>query len=57
MASGNGVMQSYVIAQWWRGDDHVELKSYFDWRIKQSNLERFQPATLFYEMRNPCTAW
>lgn len=56
MASGNGMMQSYVITQWWRSDDRVELKSYFDWRIEQRNLERFQPATLFYEMRNPC-AW
>jgi hypothetical protein len=54
--SGSGVMQSYVITRWQRGNDRVELKSYFDWRIQQGNLGRFQPATLLYEMRNPCAA-
>lgn len=52
--SGSGVMQSYVVTQWQHGDDRVALRSYFDWRIQQGNLGRFQPATLFYERRNPC---
>ncbi len=54
--SGSGLMQSYVVTQWQRGDDRVELRSYFDWRIQQGKLGRFQPATLFYERRNPCAA-
>ena len=35
--------------------DEAQLKSFFDWRIQQGNLGRFQPATILYEMRSPCT--
>ena len=53
--SGSGTLQSYVITDWVRGADRVQLKSYFDWRIQRGNLGRFQPATIVYEMRSPCT--
>lgn len=54
--SGGGTMQSYVITYWYRGDDRVRLKSYFDWRYQQGNLGRFQPATITFETRSPCSA-
>lgn len=54
--SGAGTMQSYVITNWYRGDDRVRLKSYFDWRFQQGNLGRFQPATILYETLGPCSA-
>lgn len=53
--SASGAMQSYVVTEWLRGNDRVQLKSFFDWRIQQGNLGRFQPATILYEMRSPCT--
>jgi hypothetical protein len=55
--TGAGTMQSYVITYWNRGDDRVRLKSYFDWRYYQGNLGRFQPATITFEARSPCSAW
>ena len=54
--SGGGTMQSYVITTWYRADDRVRLKSFFDWRFYQGNLGRFQPATITYEKRSPCRA-
>lgn len=54
--SGGGTMQSYVITYWYRGDDRMRLKSYFDWRYYQGNLGRFQPATITFETRSPCSA-
>lgn len=54
--SGGGTMQSYVITYWYRGYDRVRLKSYFDWRYQQGNLGRFQPATITFETRSPCSA-
>lgn len=53
--SARGAMQSYVVTEWLRGNDRVQLKSFFDWRIQQGNLGRFQPATILYEIRSPCT--
>lgn len=54
--SGGGTMQSYVVTYWYRGDDRVRLKSYFDWRYQQGNLGRFQPATIMFETHSPCSA-
>lgn len=56
MDSGGGTMQSYVVSYWYRGNDRVRLKSYFDWRYQQGNLGRFQPATITFETRSPCSA-
>lgn len=56
MDTASGAMQSYVITEWVRGDDRVQLKSYFDWRTHKGNLGRFQPATIAYETRSPCNA-
>lgn len=54
--SGGGTMQSYVVSYWYRDNDRVRLKSYFDWRYQQGNLGRFQPATITFETRSPCSA-
>ena len=55
LASGSGAMQSYVVTDWIMGDERVRLKSTFDWRINQGKLGRFQPASLLYETRSPCS--
>jgi hypothetical protein len=56
MDTGAGTMQSRALTKWYGGNDRIRLKSYFDWRFYRGNLGRFQPATILYEVRNPCLA-
>ncbi len=54
IASGAFRAMGYTL--WAKGTDRVWMMSYFDWRLQQGNLYRQQPASVRFDILNPCNA-
>lgn len=49
-----GAFRAASSAMWARGADRVRMESSFDWRLYRGELYRRQPASVSFEILNPC---
>lgn len=49
-----GAFRAASSAMWTRGADRVRMESAFDWRLYRGELFRRQPASVTFEILNPC---